>query len=237
MLIYFDNAGKLVTVSTHGEVPRQCGDLELYVLLNKNFNSDPTKPGQDGQGIENRMMTVRFKTPSSHVFSEDYPATKNYNLWKFQKLPGESIGSLIDGEEYYLFYFNLTDTYANKEAGNLELSFTMYKYVPTGELDEDDEPIVTEDTAYRMQFGAVKIFIEETLGLAPYAGVGMTYTEYQSLMAFLNQLQDDVTLNRVGILKVGEYNTNTGEIDIYYYEDLVESLDYNEDTGILTVTW
>ena len=107
------------------------------------------------------MMTVRFKTPSSHVFSEDYPATKNYNLWKFQKLPGESIGSLIDGEEYYLFYFNLTDTYANKEAGNLELSFTMYKYVPTGELDEDDEPIVTEDTAYRMQFGAVKIFIEE----------------------------------------------------------------------------
>jgi len=206
MIIYFDNSGKLVTMTPHGEVPRQCGDLELYVLLNKNFNNDSTKSGQDGQGIQHRTMTVRFKTPSTSYFSEDYPATRVENTWQFEKLNGESIGSLIDGEEYYAFYFNLTETNANKEAGNLELVFTMWKYNETGELDEDDNPILVEDSAYRLQFGLVKIYIEETLGLAPYDGVGMTYNQYKSLMAYLANISDYV--NTLKNLKADLNNEN-----------------------------
>ena len=234
MIFYYDNTGKLVTITPHGEIPRQGGAMVFEVLLNKDFNSQATDPDGffDGLGLQNRMMKVRFKAPKSLVFSEDYIMTKSYELYTFHKLPGENIGALIDGEEYYRFTVDLTDTYANKEAGNLEVVFTLLKYIPTGE-DTD----VVADSRRTFQMGKATVYVEETLGISPWSGIGMTFSEYTSLMAFLNQLQDDVTLNRVGLLKVGEYNEATGEIDIYYDSDIVESLSYDEDTGILTVTW
>ena len=219
MLFYYDNNGKLVTISPHGEIPRQGGALVLYVLMNKNFNDNTNDPGEDGTGMQNRMMTARFKCPSEIVYSEDYPMALNEDLWEFKKLPGESIGSLIDGETYYLFTVDLSDTYANKEAGNLDIVFTLYKY----EL-ENDEPVI--DTSMTINLGKATVFIEETLGLAPYSGVGMTYTEYQSLMAYLNQYQNTVnTLSSyVDTLASTKADRNNSEQDIVAFELTAENI-------------
>ena len=234
MIFYYDNTGKLITITPHGEIPRQGGALVLEVLLNKDFNSTSTDTNGffDGLGIRNRMMKVRFKNKSSLVFSEDYIMETSPELYTFNKLPGENIGALIDGEQYYRFTVNLSETYAIiSEAGNLELVFTLLKYDSTGGKNE-----VVTDSRKTLQMGKATIYIEQTLGIAPCSGIGMTYSEYNSLMAFLNQLQNDVTLNRVGLIKVGEYDDDTGEIDISY-TDVVESIDYDENTGMLTVKW
>ena len=176
MLFYYDNNGKLVTVTPHGEIPRQCGSLKLYIVMDKNFGN-----GTDGSGFANRMMTARFKTQGTLTFSEDYIFTKE-GLWEFEKLPGESIGSLVDGKEYFLFSVDLTNTNANKVPGDLELSFTLYANDNQGNL------LSTQTLA----LGKAVIYVENTLGLAPYSGVGMTYTEYQSLLAQINDYQDDI---------------------------------------------
>lgn len=236
MLFYYDNNGKLVTISPHGEIPRQGGALVLYVLMNKNFNDNANDPGEDGTGMQNRMMTARFKCPSEITFSEDYPMTLNSELWEFKKLPGESIGSLVDGEEYYLFTVDLSNTYANKEAGNLEIVFTLYKY----EM-ENDEPVI--DTSMTINLGKATVFVEETLGLAPYSGVGMTYTEYQSLMASLTQYNSYVTTElpkkadrtnleqkiEADIIRV---NTIKGTVDDSELVNMVGDFNFNNDVWL-----
>ena len=233
MLFYYDNNGKLVTISPHGEIPRQGGALVLYVLMNKNFNDNANDPGEDGTGMQNRMMTARFKCPSEITFSEDYPMTLNSELWEFKKLPGESIGSLIDGEEYYLFTVDLSNTYANKEAGNLEIVFTLYKY----EM-ENNEPVI--DTSKTINLGRATVFVEETLGLAPYSGVGMTYTEYQSLMALLTQYNsyvntelpkkaDRINLEQKIEADIIRVNTIKGTVDDHELVNMVGDFYFNNN--------
>ena len=65
----------------------------------------------------------------------------------------------------------------------------------------------------------------------------MTFSEYTSLMGTLNKLIDDVTINRIGILRASDYNEDTGEISLIYDGDIVENIDYDEDTGILVINW
>lgn len=219
MLLYFNNEGKLVTISPHGEIPRQCGNLEIYVLFEQDYN------------LYNKQLWLRFKTPSKSTFEADMPMKYKDNQWEFKKLPGESIGNLVDGKKYQVYYIKLTDTLANKESGNLELVLTLYESQnQINENDEEEEVIISTNV-----YGKTTIYIEETLGLAPYSGVGMTYTEYQSLLNYINKLQNEVDSNRIGLLKVGDYDTDTGEIDIYYDDEIVDAYDYNEETGILTI--
>ena len=204
MIFYYDNTGKLITVSAHGEIPRQGGALNVYVYLNKNFNSvaDSNPDGLfDGNGINNRMMKVLFKTPDSLVFSEDY-IMENLGLQTFTKLSGENIGSLIDGEEYYVFSVDLSNTYALVKNGYLELAFTMLKYTET-----DDEAV--NDWSSTLQFGKATIFVEETLGLTPASGIGMTFSEYTSLMGALNSLVNSV--DDLEDSKVDKTKTNAGK--------------------------
>jgi hypothetical protein len=165
MVLYYSDTGKLLTIIPHGETPRQCGGLKIFVLLNKDFD------------ITNRMMVARFKTPSMLRFSEDHIMDMKEELWTFHKLPGENVGSLIDKEQYRLFTVDLSNTYANKEAGKLDITFTIW----TNDGQNPPSLILNQTIA----LGKATIFVEETLGLAPYSGVGMTYTEYQSLMAYL----------------------------------------------------
>lgn len=221
MLLYFNKEGKLTTITPHGDIPRQCGDLKIYVLFEKDYD------------LHNKQLWLRFKSPSKSVFEPDEPMTKELTLWEFKKLPGESVGNLVDGKKYQVFHIDLYDTLANKEAGNLEIVLTLYT-VKISTDEEGNQFLTREETSV---FGKTTIFIEETLGLAPYSGVGMTYSEYQTLINHINKLQEDVTTNRVGILRVGEYDPITGEIELTYDDEIVESIDYNEEDGILTITW
>jgi len=196
MLLYYDNNGKLVTVSPHGEIPRQGGGLKLYVLMNKNFNTT------------NRLMVARFKTPSMTSFSADFPM-ENKGVLVFRKLPGENIGSLIDGEEYLWFEVDLTNTLANKESGKLKITFTIWKN------DGQNPPQLIPGAT--VVLGMAMFYVEETLGLAPYSGVGMTYTEYQSLMAYLMNgasLDDYYTKN-----ESEERYLKKDSLDDYYTKD------------------
>lgn len=239
MIFYYDNTGKLVTITAHGEIPRQGGGLNLYVYLNKDFNSvaDANPDGMyDGCGLRRRMMKVRFKTQDSFIFSEDY-VMENLGIQKFTKLPGENIGSLIDGKEYYVFMVDLSETYATTKSGKLELAFTLTKFNEVIEEATDEIISITNEWGKTLQMGKAIIFIEEALGLYPSSGIGMTFSEYTSLMGTLNKLVDEVTINRVGILRVSDYDEDTGEINIIYDDDIVEDLDYDEDTGILAISW
>lgn len=239
MIFYYDNTGKLVTITAHGEIPRQGGGLNLYVLLNKDFNSVPdanTDGMFDGCGIKRRMIKARFKTQDSFIFSEDY-IMENLGLQKFTKLPGENIGGLIDGNEYYTFMVDISDTYALTNAGKLELAFTLMKYSEITDEDTSETISVMNEWGKTLQLGKAIIYIEEALGLYPSSGIGMTFSEYTSLMGTLNKLVDDVTVNRIGILRASDYDSDTGEISLIYDEDIVENMDYEESTGILIVSW
>ena len=221
MLIKFNNEGKLVTITPHGDIPRQCGDLKIYVLFDEDYD------------LNGKQLWLRYKTPSRSIFEADQPMEKEELLWEFNKLPGENIGTLVDGKKYQMFSIDLTNTTANKESGNLEIVFTMYRIV----VSFDDEGNEVSQLISTEMFGKTTIFIEETLGLAPYSGVGMTYSEYQTLINYINKIQYDLTNGRVGILKVSDYNSSTGEINIFYNDDIVDFLEYDDSTGELTIIW
>lgn len=57
------------------------------------------------------------------------------------------------------------------------------------------------------------------------------------LVKEMQDLKNEVTINRIGFIKVGEYNDETGEIEIIEDPTIVDDLSYDEDTGILEVTY
>lgn len=59
----------------------------------------------------------------------------------------------------------------------------------------------------------------------------------QKVDAKTDELVSAVTNNRVGLLRAGDYDEKTGEIEMYYANDIVKSLDYNDKTGELLVKW
>ena len=161
MIFYYDKKGALVTVLPHGEMPRQCGSLKIYVYLDTDID------------MSDKSMRVRFKTPGKVVFSSDFVMEKE-GVKTFEPLSKEeNVGSLISGESYYVLSKNLSDTEANDIPGNLQLVFTL-------QTNEGNEIVKSS------VFGRAQIFIEETLGLAPNSGVGMTYNEYMVLLGELN---------------------------------------------------
>ena len=179
MILYYDNTGKLLTIIPHGDIPRQMGALKLYILFDRDVD------------LANKQLLVNFKLPSSLVYyNEDYPAEKMIGLYQFHKIKGENIGSLIDDGLYQCFYVDLSDTYANTESGNLSVALRLNTTTENGEATEAEE---TFEVTNVQALGNVNIYIEETLGLAPHAGAGMTYSEYTSLLAFLNGLYSMIT--------------------------------------------
>ena len=60
---------------------------------------------------------------------------------------------------------------------------------------------------------------------------------FKDVYAKLEELNRDITNNRVGLLRVSDYDEDTGVITLYYDENIVRMLNYNADTGILTITY
>ena len=53
----------------------------------------------------------------------------------------------------------------------------------------------------------------------------------------IDEIYNAITFNRVGLLKVGEYNEDSGMIAITWDTDILKSTTYNEETGVLSVTF
>lgn len=224
MILYFSKEGKLTTMTPHDEIPRQCGELNIYAIIDC-----------DDSYLNYKQLQLRFKKPGKSVFGPDIPMDKK--TYTFNKLEGENIGDLIDGKTYNnVFHVNLSKTPANKQAGNLDIVFTLYSLIV--ELDEEGLPKNDEaELSDPRILGKTTIFIEESLGLAPFSSIGMTPTEYENLMLAITRLQEDVTTNRVGILRVGDYDERTGEVSLLYDDDIVDDILYNSQSGEMTIKW
>lgn len=53
----------------------------------------------------------------------------------------------------------------------------------------------------------------------------------------IKEITDAITINRIGLLKVGEYNKSTGVIEFIYDEDIISTIKYDEDSGILSLEY
>ena len=74
--------------------------------------------------------------------------------------------------------------------------------------------------------------------------VNINNEQYETLLQNIIETKQKVeenkhllTNNRVGLLKVGEYDNQTGEIEIIYDPNKVDTMKYNDDTGVLTITY
>ena len=175
MILYYDDTGKLLTMLPHGETPRQGGHLHIDVLMNLDFNNN--------QGFDHKIMTLRFKKPSLSFFSGDFVMTKN-GSYTFEMLDEENIGSLVNGRTYYRFSCDLSETEANDEYGRLEVVMQLH-------TTQTVNNVVSYVAGETLTLGRASIYVEETLGLAPYSGIGMTHDEYTRLLAYISELTFD----------------------------------------------
>lgn len=53
----------------------------------------------------------------------------------------------------------------------------------------------------------------------------------------LQDILDELTTHRLGLLRVGSYNQEEGTIDVIYDPTIVDLLSYEEDTGMLTLVY
>lgn len=173
MILYFDSKGKLVQMLLHvgtsenATPPRQCGPLPIYLYFD-------TTNSLVGSG---KVIYMRYKTPGKSTFSEDCPM--NYiGTQNFESYEHEEIGELVDGNSYKVYSYEFaSDSPAVKTAGVVNLSFKVFTRTGTSPNYNYTNPVMLSNA---------NIFVEETLGLAPDASIGMTPSEYNSLMAALN---------------------------------------------------
>ena len=59
MILYYNDSGKLTTIIPHGDMPRQGGDLKIYILFDKNT----------ALINEGRNVYIRYKLPNENSFS------------------------------------------------------------------------------------------------------------------------------------------------------------------------
>ena len=173
MILYFDNNLKLKTIIPHGEIPRQCGDLNnFWVLLPSDFNTD------------NKTIGVRFKRPGDLKYDSDILLDRQARPYIFEKIDeNENAGELEVGRSYKKFYIDSIDNdyfWITEKAGNLQAQFTLYEGVSPVSLSTIK------------QFGNATIYLEETLGLQPDRSLGMTRSEYESLLARINQITSGI---------------------------------------------
>lgn len=112
--------------------------------------------------------------------------------------------------EPLLHMFDLMDVY---ESSNEDEKVKIQK-----QIDDIINGIITVGKAYNDENGD---------------NIPQTYAKEQRI----NDIIHEITNNRVGLLKVGEYNEETGEIEIIFDQSKVESLSYNEETGILNINY
>lgn len=65
----------------------------------------------------------------------------------------------------------------------------------------------------------------------------ITQSQYEYLLSRYSSIYKELTDNRVGLLSVGEYNTQTGKIELTFNEEIVDSLRYDENSGILEIKY
>jgi len=195
MILYYDNTGKLKTIIPHGDIPRQ-GDtnvvLDIYfdkTFYNTNYLNS------------NKSLYLRYKFEDDLSFGEDNivsPISGTYRT--FTEIDEtERVGSLVNGTEYAVCSVTIPSI---SKAGKMSLVFNWKQVQNTTVLSET-------------YLGKAEIYVEETLGLAPDVGLGMTRSEYVSLM---NSLQTIVTTfnsligGALNIISLG--NSNGDEIDL-----------------------
>lgn len=167
MYIYFSKNGKVNTILPHGEVPRQGGILNLYLL----FDIDDT--------VTN--TTLRYKLPTKNFFEADVIADTIVSEIEFNALTGENIGGLINGNTYKQQYYKLTNI--TDYAGNVEIA-------------------ITKNTTSML--AKTIVFIEPTLGLEKNKGIGMTISEYDTLIKAINGFKDGNGEINVNVAKISE---------------------------------
>ncbi len=175
MLLYFDNTRTLKTIIPHGEPCRQGDTLTLEVLFDKEVfmvnNVDV---------FDQCTIGFRYLRPGEDKFSALIPFEERYAEKVFNRIDEkEFIGALEDGEEYTTVGIGPSSANIQRITDkNGELKITILVYYGS-------KVLVTSQTV---------INVEDTLGLKPNEGLGMTQSQYNALMeAFENVLDFDFT--------------------------------------------
>ncbi len=230
MILYYDSEGKLATVLPHGSIPRQGGSLIVDVYFDKDLIAD--------EFWEKTLLSVRYKTVDSKMFSSDNIMNR-LGPKVFTKLTaGENVNKLVPGEEYQVFRIDMTYLDSGKvlnKYGDLKLAFLLRAV--EDEVDGDGNTVQV-DIFNPISLGQASIYIEETLGFEADSSLGMTFSEYQALMRYLNSFSNVLAAGyKINAGKGIEIIEETNENDIVT-EITINQTDYEDsaDENSLEIT-
>lgn len=189
MILYFNSSGKLVQMLPHvgtaadATAPRQGGPLPIYLYF------DTTNPLVGSS----KVIYMRYRIPGQSAFSSDCVMTY-VGQTAFSSYENEEVGELVNGTNYIVYSYTFaSNSTAVSLPGVLNLAFKIYTQQGSSPNYTYVNPIMLSNA---------KIFLEETLGLAPDASIGMTPSEYNTLMTALNPV---LTLKQVIDSGEGEF--------------------------------
>lgn len=251
MYVYFNNQGILTTSIPHGKPVRQGSYLDLFICLEKDFPIEENRVNvelifPDG-GAAGKQSIGCFK-----AITEDEEVAK---LLEFKKMnDSETTYDLKNGELYWTYHFRFFPEESTLYAGKLVANISIIKVSAYVNEEGVAEETNIDDIMY---YGNIDIYVERTSGNAERKVNDNSTNYYQGIKAQVNELDNRkankssveildnklndfvnyVTLNRIGLLTVEEYNEETGYIDFIYDDTVVDSISYDEDTGILRMEW
>lgn len=223
MYLLFNKDLTLNTAIPHGDVPRQGGDLNLELFFPQDINLTKSTIWIRYRNVDKGQLHFscdKLAVITSSQDSED--GTISLEEKEFKPISSD--------ENYFGFEENKKYQYAS-----VVYRACQCKDYPTklfGNTDFVIEIINNDGTKVASKFS---IYINETYGLTDDKTLGMTCSEYENLKQSITELITKFNTSKVGILWVGEYDEINGTIEIGYDKDVVNSMKYNKDTGVLTI--
>lgn len=191
------------------------GSLKEYQsgnLIQSSVNANKLYVKVDNLDVSNYVAMVEYKRPDGKV-SNDIAMT-------YEEIP------------YELGYgfSQVIPAWCTQLDGQLEITIRLLTFTSDG-----------DKRVFAMAKNVVKVLASTSEGDGE---VNITEEQYNNLLKNIVNTQKEqekiihaLTYQRVGLLKVSEYNEDTGIVDFLYDSDIIRSLQYNDDTGILDLTY
>ena len=223
MYLLFNKDLTLNTAIPHGDVPRQGGDLNLELFFPQGINLTRSTIWIRYRNVDKGQLYFscdKLAVITSLQNSED--STISLEQKEFKPISSD--------ENYFGFIENETYQYAS-----VVYRACQCKDYPTKLFGKTDFVIEISNNDGTKVASKFSIYINETYGLTDDKTLGMTCSEYESLKYSITELITKFNTSKVGILWVGEYDEINGTIEIGYDKDVVDLLEYDKETGMLTI--
>lgn len=191
------------------------GSLKEYQsgnLIQSSVNANKLYVKVDNLDVSNYVAMVEYKRPDGKV-SNDIAMT-------YEEIPyGLGYG-----------FSQVIPAWCTQLDGQLEITIRLLTFTSDG-----------DKRVFAMAKNVVRVLASTSEGDGE---VNITEEQYNNLLKNIVNTQKEqekiihaLTYQRVGLLKVSEYNEDTGIVDFLYDSDIIRSLQYNDDTGILDLTY